>query len=520
MSPPHTYRNRLILYIVLLETFLIGVLFYFYVQSRDAILDTANRNIGLFVAEVEGKIKLEEHELQQSARLISNNIQLQEYMFVVVNVGTESKPLADLFKRQFGWLRYHQAAIISRDGRVLIGDPDPQLVIRTSQHHKDPRPLDELFYFSSPTGVEMVMTVPVIYQDRLLGSVMLTQMLDARLIAASRKAGYGQIFVVSDGLIRRSSLEEGLAGRSFSPEDEQVRLGHDHYLVRRIEYAGRNTSVPEMWFGFSSPELTGRLDKTRTQMLALAVGGSIAILILGIAMMRNFSGPIGRLVTVMRHVGEGRFPEIRASQSNDEIGYLINQFQAMVTRLREKQDEVERVHSQLEEQATTDALTGLYNRRHLYDLYPKLAAEAERRGKMLTVIIADLDYFKEINDKHGHVNGDRVLAHFSSIMQECSRVSDFVFRIGGEEFLVVTNGGIAGGEILAEKIRKIAEQRPVVIGGELLNVTASFGVAQAEPSDSSSGLSEVLTRADRALYYAKEAGRNRVATWDVRRMTG
>jgi diguanylate cyclase (GGDEF)-like protein len=250
----------------------------------------------------------------------------------------------------------------------------------------------------------------------------------------------------------------------------------------------------------------------------LAIGGSLAILILGVAMIRNFSRPIGRLVMVMRDVGEGRFPDIRNRQSNDEIGYLISQFQAMVTRLREKQDEVDRIHSQLEEQATTDALTGLYNRRHLYDLYPKLSADAERRGKTLTVIIADLDFFKEINDQYGHVNGDKVLTQFSTNMQECCRVSDFVFRIGGEEFLILTTGGVAGGEILAEKIRKVTEERTVPIGNEILSVTASFGVAQAEPGETDVGLSEVLTRADRALYAAKEGGRNRVATWDLRRM--
>jgi diguanylate cyclase (GGDEF)-like protein len=518
MVPPQTYRNRLILYIVLLEAFLIGVLFYFYSQSRDAILDTANRNIGLFVAEVEGKIKLEELELQQSARLISNNVQLQEYMFVVVNLGTDTQPLADMFQRQFGWLPYRQAAIISREGRVLIGSPDPQLVKRAHAPSRETRPLDELFHINTGNGVEMVVTVPVVYQDRYLGKVVLTRVVDARLIAASRKAGYGQIFVVNDGLILRSSLEEGLSGRTFKPNNGEMRLGHERYLVRRIEYAGRNRNVPEVWFGFSNPELTGRLDKNRFQMLALAIGGSLAILILGVAMIRNFSRPIGRLVMVMRDVGEGRFPDIRNRQSNDEIGYLISQFQAMVTRLREKQDEVDRIHSQLEEQATTDALTGLYNRRHLYDLYPKLSADAERRGKTLTVIIADLDFFKEINDQYGHVNGDKVLTQFSTNMQECCRVSDFVFRIGGEEFLILTTGGVAGGEILAEKIRKVTEERTVPIGNEILSVTASFGVAQAEPGETDVGLSEVLTRADRALYAAKEGGRNRVATWDLRRM--
>ena len=518
MPPPKTYRNRLIFYIILLEMFLIGVLFYFYMQSRDAILNTADRNIGLFVAEVEGKIKLEEHELQQSARLISNNVQLQEYMFVVVNVGTETRPLADMFQRQFGWLPYNQAAIISREGRILIGNPHPELAKHTQAAANDSQPLDELFYIDTDTGVELVVSVPVVYQDRYLGKVVLTRVIDAQLIAASRKAGYGQIFVVSNGLIVRSSLEEGLAGRVFNSGSGGLRLGHDHYLVKKIEYAGRNRNVPEIWFGFSNPELTGRLDKNRSQMLALALGGSIAILVVGFAMIRNFSGPIGRLVAVMRDVGEGRFPDIRHSQSKDEIGYLISQFQAMVTRLREKQDEVDRVHSQLEEQATTDALTGLYNRRHLYDLYPKLSADAERRGKTLTIILADLDYFKKINDKYGHVNGDRVLTRFSDIMKECSRVSDFVFRIGGEEFLVLTTEGVAGGEVLAEKIRRTAEERTMTIGKDVLSVTASFGVARAEPGEAHESLTEVLMRADRALYAAKEGGRNRVATWDLRRL--
>lgn len=518
MAPPHTYRNKLILYIILLEVFLIGVLFYFYSQSRDAILDTANRNISLFVAEIEGKIKLEEHELQQSARLISNNVQLQEYLFVVVNVGTDTQPLAALFQRQFGWLPYNQATIISHDNRVLIGSPDPHVLAQIKQRRRNNKRLDDLFYTTSGTGIEMVVLVPVEYQDQFLGYIMLTRIVDAGLIAASRKAGYGQIFVVDHGEIVRSSLEDGLAGRIFKPNDGELRLGHEHYLVRRINY-GIRRGLPEFWFALSNPELTSRLDRNRLQMLFLAIGGTLAIMVIGVALIRNFSGPIGRLVTVMRHVGEGRFPEIQASQSRDEIGYLINQFQAMVTRLRENQDEVDRVHSQLEQQASTDALTGLYNRRYLYDLYPKLSAEAERQGKTLTVILADLDLFKQINDRYGHVGGDRVLAQVSRVMQACCRVSDFVFRIGGEEFLILTTGGIAGGEILAEKIRKAVEDQNIAIGDRDISVTSSFGVAQAEAGDDGAGLSAVLSRADKALYTAKKSGRNRVATWDTRRRT-
>ena len=217
----------------------------------------------------------------------------------------------------------------------------------------------------------------------------------------------------------------------------------------------------------------------------------------------------------MYHVGEGRFPVIEKSNSSNEIGYLISKFQDMVTRLKEIQDEVERVHNQLAEQATTDALTGLYNRRYLYDLYPKLLSDANRQGKTITVILADLDLFKKINDNHGHDIGDKVLAHVSGVMRDCCRVSDFIFRIGGEEFLVLTTGGIAGGEILAEKIRTRIEQSPLMLDGLTLPITSSFGVAQRESDDGDAGLSAVLARADKALYAAKNAGRNRVSALDI-----
>ncbi len=514
MSPPHTYRNRMILYVVLLEVFLIGVLFFFYTQSRGAILEAANRNIGLFVSQINAKIKLEEHQLQQSARIISNNVQLREYMFVVVNVGTETDPLKELFQRQFGWLPYSSAVIISRKGRVLIGGNEKQLLdeLGKNRHPKEPR--DHLFYYATDKSIEMAAFIPVYYQDRFLGSVVLTRTMDASLIEAARSVGYGQFFVVFNGKIIRSSLGEDLADRNFAESGGRFRLGQDNYLVRKVSYSSED-DLPQIWFGFSNLELTGQLDQNRLQIIALALGGSIAILVVGAAVIRNFSRPVGRLVSIMHHVGEGRFPEIEATQSKDEFSYLINQFQNMVTRLKEKQDEVDRVHSQLEERATTDTLTGLYNRRYLYDLYPKMLSDAGRHGKTITVILADLDKFKEINDEYGHEIGDKVLVHVSGVMRDCCRNSDYVFRIGGEEFLVLTTGGIAGGEIFAEKIRNKIERSPVAIGDLKLQVTSSFGVAQLETTDGDAGLSVILARADKALYAAKDSGRNRVSALDV-----
>jgi len=515
MSPPKTYRNRLIFYIVLLEVFLIGVLFFFYVQSRDAILDAANRNIGLFVSQVHAKIKLEEHELQQSARLISNNIQLREYMFVVVNLDTETNPLNELFQRQFGWLPYNSAAIISKDGRVLIGGDDHRLSEEVRKIRETGGHVDQIHYYATKNNIEMAALVPVYYQNELLGNVVLTRTLDASLIEAARSVGYGQFFVVDDKKIVRSSMEEELQGHSFSGAGGQLILGRNHFLVKQIEFDAAQPELPQIWFAFSNPELTGQLEQNRSQILALALAGSVALLLIGVAMIRNFSQPVSRLVKVMHHVGEGRFPEILLSPAKDEIGYLITKFQDMVTRLKEKQDEVDRIHAQLEEQATTDGLTGFYNRRYLYDLYPKLLSDADRQGNTITVILADLDLFKEVNDTYGHVVGDKVLAHVSSVMRNCCRVSDFIFRIGGEEFLILSTGGIKGGEVLAEKIRDRIDRSPIDIEGQALHITSSFGVAQREKDDGEAALSAILTRADKALYAAKDAGRNRVSALDV-----
>ncbi len=512
MTPPHTYRNRLILYVVLLEVFLIGVLFFFYSQSRDAILDVANRNLGLFVSQLNAKIKLEEHELEQSARLISNNVQLREYMFVVVSIGTETAPLKDLFQRQFGWLRFNSAAIISKQGKVLIGGDDKKLLAAVNKYRTADKPGGEVFYYTTENSIEMATVMPVFYQNEFLGNVVLTHTMDASLIETARSVGFGQFFVVSNGKILRSSLEGGLIGQSFKEKYGQLQLGGDNYLVSKVTYFS-DKNLPEVWFGFSNPELTGQLDLIRSQMLALALGASIVILIIGIAMIRNFSRPVSRLVSRMHQVGEGKFPEIETVQTRDEFGYLINQFQDMVIRLKEKQDEVDQVQSLLEEQATTDSLTGLYNRRYLYDLYPKLLSDAKRQGNSITVILADLDKFKQVNDKYGHIVGDHVLTHVSEIMRNCCRVSDFVFRIGGEEFLVLTTGGLNGGEILAEKIRNKIEQSPLKAGDLILSVTSSFGVAQLESTDAS--LSDILARADKALYAAKDSGRNQVSVINI-----
>ena len=169
--------------------------------------------------------------------------------------------------------------------------------------------------------------------------------------------------------------------------------------------------------------------------------------------------------------------------------------------------ENDEVRLRLERLATTDGLTGLFNRHHFMALAADEMARAARYGRPITVGIADLDHFKQVNDTLGHAAGDHVLKTFAALLGDTLRQTDRVCRYGGEEFAFVfpeTTPDEA--QLLGERLRtRLLESPPVLPDGRHLAVTFSLGLADA----SGCGLEESLARADLGLYEAKRAGRNR-----------
>lgn len=156
----------------------------------------------------------------------------------------------------------------------------------------------------------------------------------------------------------------------------------------------------------------------------------------------------------------------------------------------------------------TDALSGILNRRG-FDLHAeRLLAKAERADEPLTLVTADIDHFKRINDEFGHAAGDATIAHVAALLRESVRGDALVSRLGGEEFAVLLAGAnLADGRRYAERVReRLAAEPPAHLGAGRL-VTASFGVAQMTRSDT---LFDLARRADAALYRAKAGGRDRV----------
>jgi diguanylate cyclase (GGDEF)-like protein/PAS domain S-box-containing protein len=159
-------------------------------------------------------------------------------------------------------------------------------------------------------------------------------------------------------------------------------------------------------------------------------------------------------------------------------------------------------------QATHDALTGIFNRRHVEDVLGREIVRAERHARPLAVAILDADHFKRINDTHGHQTGDEVLRAISTRFQSTLRSNDVLGRYGGEEFVVVfpeTKLEEAGA--VAERLRAAVADSPINVGDDALGVTVSIGLAAHTP-----GLDrdKLLQRADAALYAAKQDGRNLV----------
>lgn len=154
--------------------------------------------------------------------------------------------------------------------------------------------------------------------------------------------------------------------------------------------------------------------------------------------------------------------------------------------------------------ATTDPLTGLASRTTLAQKLDNAIAQSERAAIPTTLIAMDLDFFKHVNDKNGHAAGDAVLQAVAKLLQEHSRITDCLFRTGGEEFLILLfNSNLENATYIANTLRSDIEANTTI------PLTASFGVATHQPSETRSAW---LSRADRNLYKAKESGRNRVIT--------
>lgn len=203
---------------------------------------------------------------------------------------------------------------------------------------------------------------------------------------------------------------------------------------------------------------------------------------------------------------------IRASKEQDA---RVRALGDQITALRLENFDLITKNKALEEFSARDSLTGLYNRWFVLEKIDSEINRALRSGQPMSVLMIDLDHFKQINDSFGHPAGDEVLKSVGSMVRESCRVYDVAGRYGGEEFCVVLpDTRVDNTPAVAERIRHRLASTPLRVAGSSVTVTASIGVAGTDLGDTMLSAGALVERADRALYAAKHHGRNRVEVWE------
>ena len=259
------------------------------------------------------------------------------------------------------------------------------------------------------------------------------------------------------------------------------------------------------------------------------------VLALGIATFRiaiSITRPIEALSRAAQRISDGeRNVVIPETTTSDEVGVLTRAFRAMTLRLtqnaaeleqshaaleeandhlQERNEQLHRVNEVLEQLSITDGLTKLHNHRHFQEVLLRECKRADRNQRPLSLILIDIDRFKLWNDRLGHAGGDEILRHMASVLSELVRDTDLLARYGGEEFaLIAANTDLEGARLLAEKIRVTVGDTAFLIDlpSEREPVTVSVGVATY-----SGDRVRFFSEADKALYLAKESGRDCVMT--------
>jgi len=297
-----------------------------------------------------------------------------------------------------------------------------------------------------------------------------------------------------------------------SPGGDDAALAEALAAILATLRSGRRAALPDELDGNAElGELLNELADLYRFTLAVSQGdleqaplsarGSMA------GALKNLDAALRHLTWQTQRVAAGDF-----TQRVDFMGEFSEAFNSMVKKLDAARAELEASNAlleaqavQLEKLATTDALTAAYNRRKLNELTLAELERVRRYGRPLSLFILDIDHFKRVNDTYGHEAGDQVLVTLAGLLRAGIRATDSLARWGGEEFVVLSPGVTADGEAqLAERLRAAAAAHDHASVG---TVTASFGVAEHSPGETPD---ELFARADRALYRAKDGGRNRV----------
>jgi len=417
-------------------------------------------------------------------------------------------------------LRAHEGlVIIGRDGQVLTSSGSRTGFRLTPDRMSELRTRDALvgdpFWDASIGKAALVVIVPIRQDDGVfLGALgakinldSLRNVLDELSANQSRNlyliTEQGRVVATSAGNsaeAMKTTLPEATTRELIEREGQTVAQSRPQgrevlAVLRRIPQL-RWAAVAETPRAEAVREAGVLRFRTVLLMTALLLGVGLLAFIVG----SFITGPLERLSEGAARVAAGDLSVELPPGGSGEVGYLTRAFNTLVSRLREKESQGE-----LEKLSLTDSLTGLYNRRHLMGTLASEVQRSRRLRRAFSVLLADVDRFKQYNDTHGHLAGDAALVKIAEVFRKTTRQVDCVARYGGEEFVVMLlEANLATATLVAERIRARVAEQDVGEG----HLTLSIGVA--EYPDGGDTPEELIATADGAMYKAKSSGRNQV----------
>ena len=358
---------------------------------------------------------------------------------------------------------------------------------------------------------EIVIVVPILAGDRMLGTlaaeVNLLGLIETLKNFAPGDARLASLLTAEGSLIVSSSGGSAEAMQLRYPRETiQEQLGSGGTPVELTDVSGERVigsirPVPGIdWLvvaAIPTAEVYAQLVRMRIVTLSIVAGTLLVAALVGYALGLIITRPLDRLTRAASKVAAGDLEVDLVDTKGGEVGYLTVVFRDMVARLRTSREELERL-------SVTDPLTGLDNRRRMTESLQNEVLRSRRLEHAFSVVMVDVDHFKDYNDAHGHLAGDEALKRVATVLRGALRDCDSVARYGGEEFFVLLpeSAATAAAEFV-KRARAALEKHAPPAGA----VTLSFGIA-AYPANGDSG--EALIRAaDAALYEAKRGGRDR-----------
>ena len=310
------YTSRIFLYVGMLILLFTGMMMLSFRAATDIVVSGSHEHLRHAAIRKQESIRLEGEELLGYTDIIANDLRLQEYLYIIIELGASREALASYYDRQFSSLPTDAHVLVSSGGDVLYGEKYKDVVGALRKRSSDS--VREQFLFLSPEGPVLVATQPIVYQGQTLATSAVARLLgnDWLRRQESKSEDY-LIFFESGGRILWSSNPD-FRGFLIDANKQMIVEGERSFYLREVELQGAEDNMPRLWFAASETHLLQMLNRYRNWAYAFSLLGGVTVLLLGWLMIRNFRRPFAQLMEATEAMVHGRLPVLNRSESRTE----------------------------------------------------------------------------------------------------------------------------------------------------------------------------------------------------------